>query len=156
MLWISFAVAGVLLLIGTPLLIVWLVVRSGRELARASVKPGEPIVLTGELEGESTVTLWCDVAVDFQERLSLEGPLRIEVAGGEAWSGTFSLGPRGSTQKGSASRIKRSWLLLGRSARGVTRIAKLTAGPGAISVTGTISAGPGTSVEKLELFLGAR
>ncbi|MGE0790018.1 MAG: hypothetical protein AB7S26_30365 [Sandaracinaceae bacterium] len=152
--WVASGAVASALVIG---LFVWLLVASGPELARVKVVPGEPFRVRAHCAGSMTV--WCDVAVTYASSLELHGPVRATRDGREVWSGTLWLSPRGSTQQGMARSggVKKTWFFTPGKARGVTRLAKieLPRSPGEITVEGTIEAGPGTELEKLEIVLAA-
>jgi len=148
-------------LVGGPLVLllgigalVWFLVGSGPELARVAVLPGEPFRLNATCAGP--VTLWCDVAVSYGQSLDLHGPIRASSDGADVWSSTFWLSPRGSTcQDTPRSAIKKRWSRTRGFSRGVTRVAKIGLPKDSVELTveGTIEAGAGTHVEKLELFI---
>ncbi len=150
------SVAGTVLLTAAIVALVFWILRSGPEVGRVQVVDGEAFTLSARAATDGPLTLWCEVDVKFTKRPDLCGPLQISVDGKPVWSGTFSLDKRGATTAGSSSRLTKRWLHGHSVARGVTRIAKVGP-PGirtSITVEGTMTAGEGTEVLKLELFVG--
>jgi hypothetical protein len=152
------AAAAVIAVLSAVAISLYLGLRSGVEICRTSVTSGRPWSMSATLDGPKVLTLSCDVDLEAAGALELCGPIRIRAGGRDLWQATFDLGWRGSTTAESSVRLKRFWVGGRNSLRGTARVAKVHApsGSGTVTVEGTITAGSGVVLRKLELWLGGR
>lgn len=145
-------VFGVAALLGLGVFL-YVMVRPGEELGRVAVVSKEPFRLVVQTQAHEKVSLWADVDVHF-DTLELSGPIAITKGGEEMRAEVFELRRGGHTLQGSGTRVKRVWIAGTQRVRGTTRVLRVDVPrESEIVVTGTITAGPSTEIDKLELVL---
>lgn len=145
-------VFGVAALLGLGVYL-YVMIRPGEELGRVAVASGEPFRLVVDTKQHEKASLWAEVDVRF-EALELSGPIAITEGGREIRADVFELGRMGTTLRGSMTRVKRVWIAGTRRVRGSSRVLRFDVPrESEVVVSGTITAGPSTEIDKLELVL---
>ena len=142
----------------------WMVnrLKPGDEVQSVTVQPGQPFVLTYTQDGDQRYMVWMEVDCSYTNGYSLTGPILLSANNSPFGQWTLAEDGSGSPIQERNTAVRYGWTstsLNGNgSADGTVQLFPIAAQADGATVTlsGTITAGPGVTVRSLRVFVAER